>query len=70
MTAKPKLTMKERRFLAIIYPTGTIATGTDVGAKLYYRGFVTIAKRDRYGITPEGAAAIALYPEAFWNVGG
>src|SRR5437879_14989 len=49
-TARPKLTMKERRFLAIIYPTGTIATGTDVGAKLYYRGFLTIAKRDRYGI--------------------
>jgi hypothetical protein len=65
----PKLTRKERFFLSLIYPTGTIAVGTKVGEKLFVRGFLTI-KFGRYGITPEGAAAICEYPESLSPIGG
>lgn len=63
-----RLTAAERRFLAIIFPTGTIATGSEVGQRLYQRGLVTIAKYQRYGITPEGVAAIKQYPESGWKM--
>lgn len=66
--ARVRLTSAERRFLAIIHPTGTIATGTTVGFRLYQRGFVSIAKYQRYGITPAGVAAINQYPESKWNM--
>jgi hypothetical protein len=64
-----KLNPRERYFLGLIYPTGTIAVGTSVGQRLYNRGLVRIEKRDRYGITPAGAEAIATYPEAFMQIG-
>ena len=54
--------------MAIMYPTGTVATGSDTGAKLYHRGFVKIAVFGRYGITPEGAEAIKQYPESNWKL--
>lgn len=63
-----RLTSAERRFLAIIFPTGTIATGTKVGFELERRGLVTVAKYQRYGITAAGAAAIKQYPERKWNM--
>ena len=66
--ARVKLTSAERRFLAIIHPTGTIATGTMVGLRLYQRGLVRIAKFERYGITPEGVEAIKQYPESEWKM--
>lgn len=68
MTA-PKMTGRERRFLALMYPTGTVAIGLKVGEALYSRGFLKIATFGRYGITPEGARAIEHYPEALMNVG-
>ncbi|MGY3588016.1 hypothetical protein [Bradyrhizobium sp. USDA 4350] len=70
MTAgRPRLTPRERRFLALIYPVGTIAMGSAAGEKLYLRGFVKLARFGRYEITPEGAAAIANYPESLWTIG-
>lgn len=70
MTGRPRLTRMERRFLAVIYPVGTIAVGTSAGEKLYARGFVKLTKFGaRYEITPEGAAAIANYPESLWTIG-
>jgi hypothetical protein len=68
LETRVRLTAAERRFLAIIFPTGTIATGSDVGFRLYQRGFVTIAKYQRYGITPAGAEAIKQYPESGWKM--
>lgn len=65
---KVRLTSAERRFLAIIHPTGTVATGTIVGVRLYQRGFVKIEKFGRYGITPAGAEAIKQYPESEWKM--
>jgi hypothetical protein len=65
---RARLTSAERRFLAIIHPTGTIATGTMVGLRLYQRGLVRIAKYQRYGITAAGAEAIKQYPESEWKM--
>jgi hypothetical protein len=53
-----RLTRRERHYLNIMYPDGTIAVGTKVGEQLYYRGLVRIAKWGRYGITPEGIEAL------------
>ena len=53
-----KLTHSERYFLMLLHPDGTIAIGTSVGASLYRRGLVTIAKWGRYGLTPAGEEAI------------
>lgn len=66
--ARVRLTAAERRFLAIINPTGTIATGTMTGLRLHQRGLVTVAKFERYGITPAGIAAIKGYPESQWKM--
>jgi len=69
MKIAPKLTRKERHFLSLIYPNGTIAIGTKVGERLFARGLLTI-RFSRYAITPEGAAAICDYPESLSPIGG
>jgi hypothetical protein len=65
----PKMTPKERRFLALMYPTGTVMIGLKIGEALYSRGFIKVATFGRYGITPEGARAIEHYPESLMTVG-
>lgn len=61
-----KLTRRHRRFLAVIYPTGTIARGSSTGFELYRAGLVEVSKFGRYGITAAGADAIKDLPEAKW----
>jgi hypothetical protein len=53
-----KLTRRERHFLSLHYPDGTVSKGTSVGASLYRKGLVYIAKYGRYGITPAGIEAL------------
>jgi hypothetical protein len=53
-----KLTQRERYFLSLINPEGTIGIGTSVGAALHQRGFVAVTGRDRYGITESGKQAL------------
>lgn len=53
-----KLTRRQRHFLELLYPDGTIAIGLTVGADLRLMGLVRIAKYGRYGITEAGAQAI------------
>lgn len=65
---KVKLTSAERRFLAIMYPTGTVATGSETGDRLHQRGFVTVAKWGRFALTAAGAEAIKQYPESKWKM--
>lgn len=65
----PVLTHRERRFLAIVYPTGSVGIGLTVGEKLYVRGFLKI-EHGRYSITPAGAEAIRRYPESLFTIGG
>jgi hypothetical protein len=65
-----KLSRKERHFLALIYPAGTIAVGLEIGEQLYSRGLIKIATFGRYGITPEGARAIEQYPESLVSAEG
>ncbi|WP_439398527.1 hypothetical protein ACRQ5Q_14610 [Bradyrhizobium sp. PMVTL-01] len=52
------LTRRERHFLGLLMEDGaTISKGTSLGASLYRRGLLRIAKFGRYGITAEGVAA-------------
>lgn len=58
-----RLTRKERRFMAIMYPTGTVAVGLTIGRELYHRGLLLIAKAGRYGLSARGAEAMKQYLE-------
>lgn len=66
---RPKFSVLERRLLAIIHPTGSVATGTMAGDALHRRGFVELTRGgERYQITAAGAEAIQRYPEGSWKI--
>jgi len=69
MTARVKLNVLERRSLAIIYPTGSVAVGKSVYADLEHRGFVErFTLGNRYQLTSSGARAIEGWPESQWKM--
>ncbi len=53
-----KLTPRELRFLKIMYPEGTVAVGLSVGDDLRRRGYIELAKRDRYKLSRKGIIAV------------
>lgn len=68
ITSMAKLTRRQRRFLAAMYPDGTVSTGTETGRALHHMGFIHVAKWGRYGLTPEGKTEFEKYPESKWDI--
>lgn len=59
------LDRRERHYLEILRePGATICKGLAIGEQLRRKGFVAFAKRDRYGITERGRAALEGREEA------
>lgn len=53
-----RLTPREMRFLALIYPEGSISVGLTIGMDLRNRGYLQ-RKGDRYVLTRKGMIAVA-----------
>jgi hypothetical protein len=54
-----KLTPRELRFLKVMYPEGTVSIGLTVGTVLHHKGYLEMAKRDRYKLSRKGIIAVA-----------
>lgn len=53
-----KLTQRQFRFLQLMYPTGSVCIGLDVGEHMLDRGYLILGKNERYTLSPAGIKVV------------
>jgi hypothetical protein len=59
------LTRREKRFLDLLYPDGSVSVDLTVGALLHQKGYVQVNKQGRYELTRKGMMAVISARRAY-----